>query len=104
MQENKDGQVIDLASFQTLFNNTIEAILTHLGDRPFHIRSGMNAAVFDSVSVAFAKHINNIPGNIREKYHALINDRNFIDLVTSGTPNTEVVKGRLRKAIEKLLG
>jgi hypothetical protein len=104
MKENKDGQVRDLTSFQTLFSDTIEAILTHLGERPFHIRSGMNVAVFDSVSVAFARHIGNIPGNIRERYNALVKDNSFLALVSSGTTDEGVVAGRLKKATEKLFG
>jgi hypothetical protein len=104
MEENREGQVIDLASFQALFNNTVEAIITHLGDRPFHIRSGMNAAAFDSVSVAFAKHVGNIPGNISERYKALVHDSSFVSLVSSGTTDEGVVRGRLRKANEELFG
>ena len=46
-----------LDAFRVLFQRTMTAILDKLGEKPFHIKAGLNAAVFDAVSTAFSKHL-----------------------------------------------
>ena len=48
----KEGDPI---SFQRVFTNAAEKVVNSLGARPFHIRRGINVAVFDAVMIAFAK-------------------------------------------------
>jgi hypothetical protein len=39
--------------FTNQFQDTVKAIVASLGEKPFHVHRGLNAAVCDSVFVAF---------------------------------------------------
>jgi hypothetical protein len=43
--------------FTRLFAETCKAVKDSLGPKPFHIRRGLNSAVFDCVMVSFAHHL-----------------------------------------------
>lgn len=102
MKSNREGQKVALEEIKHIFSATMKNILEFLGSRPFNIRTGLNAAVFDSVSVAFADNIEAIPKNIKEKYEKLINDHEFIDCTTDHTTDVDVVKSRRERAISIL--
>lgn len=84
------------------FQDTMAAIRHHLGDKPFHLRAGINAAAFDSVSVAFGRNLNHIPADIGARYTRLKNDGDF--LFSSGTTDNRNVRARLRLAEATLFG
>lgn len=73
-----------------------------LGTRPFHIRRGINVAVFDSVMVALAS-ASDIPTDIRERYEQLKLNRRFVELTTTATTDADTVKERVRLAQKTLL-
>lgn len=91
-----------IAESERLFNDTLEVVAGSLGEKPFHVRSGLNIAVFDSVFPAFASHLDNIPKDIKKRYAKLIKDGEFNDLSQYRTSDTEVVKER-RKLANKIL-
>ena len=45
----------DVSALKDRFTDTVDRVHGSLGARPFHVRRGINAAVFDSVMVAFAR-------------------------------------------------
>lgn len=98
MKSNKEGQKVALEEINRIFSATMKNILEFLGSRPFNIRTGLNAAVFDSVSVAFANNIRAIPKNITRRYEELKKDNAFIDCITDHTTDVDVVKGRIALA------
>jgi hypothetical protein len=104
MEDHKDDSPEELLSFKNQFNETTKAIHKNLGKRPFHIHRGINAAVFDSVYVAFAKKLNTIPDDITERYKKLIKDPQFLQYVTAGTTDDDVVKKRMELAEKVLFG
>lgn len=77
--------------------NTVRRIVESLGPRPFHVRRGLNAAVCDSVMVAFAKS-KVTPDNIKERYEELKGDSEFIAATTATTTKEPTVTARLNLA------
>ena len=80
-----------------IFEATVQQVHEKLGPRPFHIRRGINVAVFDSVMVAFAGS-DPIPDDIVERYQALIADQDFVKATTRGTTDINNVHDRVNLA------
>ena len=102
MRGHKNASDDKLESFCKLFDSTCRAVVAALGDRPFHVRAGLNAAVFDAVMSAFAKHPDQAPSDVVNRYRALIADEEFDRYTRSGTTDVEVVKRRLELADKRL--
>lgn len=84
------------------FQKTCDLILKTLGEKPFNPRGALNASVFDSVFLAFSKHLESCPKDVKERYNRLIADEDFNKFTRSSTTNEEVVRGRVEKAEEIL--
>lgn len=84
-----------------LFTDTVDKVYEALGPKPFHVKRGINAAVFDSVMVAFAKH-SKIPKDIGQRYKKLIFNKSYADFIKAHTTDTDTVKQRLELAQEVL--
>jgi hypothetical protein len=105
MHKNRQLGEIVYKQFRELFVATCTAVKASLGERPFHIRRGLNSAVFDSVMVSFAHHLNAIPADIGDRYKQLIEDKTgFLTKVSAGTTDEEVLKDRIRLANQQLFG
>lgn len=88
----------------TLFNTVVSAIYNSLGRRPFHIKNGLNSGVCDSVMVAFANNINNIPSDIKDRFHTLTHNNEFYKYCGKNINDNESVKCRIQIATEYLFG
>jgi len=93
-----------LEEYRATFQKTVKAVFEHLGEKPFHIRAGLNAAVCDSVLTAFSKNLDRVPENIKQRYDRLVKDDLFLRSVSSGTTDKEVVSSRLEAAEKQLFG
>jgi hypothetical protein len=93
----------DNLQYEELFNQTVQNVLNGLGRKPFHIRRGLNAAVFDAVMVAFARQ-DAPPGDVQRRYQKLLSDERFVKATRSNTTDTEVVKDRIDLARSFLFG
>lgn len=70
-----------------------------LGEKPFHLKGKLNAAVMDAVLFGLAHTQLNDTDDLKEKYKLLIDNSNFNDLVTaSHTSDTKNVTARLELA------
>ncbi len=98
-QWNKDNK-----TEKTVFLNTAKRVYENLGEKPFNIRRGINAAVFDSVMVAFAKSPNKMPEHLKSRYNTLKNNPSYLKSITSSTTDVETVKNRIQLAQKKLFG
>ena len=98
MKKNRDPLPEVLNEIEKIHLKTCESVLRALGPTPFHIRTGMNAAVFDAVIVAFSKHFNSIPSNIKDRYNLLINKKEFDKCTRQATTDVDTVKERIRLA------
>jgi uncharacterized protein with ParB-like and HNH nuclease domain len=90
--------------FEQVFISTSEGVLNALGEKPFHIRAGLNAAVYDSVFVAVSEGLKKIPKDLAKRYQRLLVNKDFLVTISSGTTDDETIKVRLRIARETLLG
>lgn len=103
MAKHRYPSAAEQSSFGEIFLRTSDQVRDSLGDRPFHIKAGLNAAVFDAVFVAFAKHMD-VPVDIVGRYEQLIKDPSFLLWVGAGTTDKDVVSRRLAKADSVLFG
>ena len=87
--------------FQNVFVTTVKKVVESLGARPFHIRRGINAAVFDSVMVAFARS-SSVPPDVKDRFQKLIENPSYSEAIASGTTEVDTVKRRISLAQEVL--
>ncbi len=92
--------------FQVIFRETVDTVHDHLGPKCFRIKAGssLNVAVLDSVMVAFALNLGKIPLDIESRYDRLRETPDFIDYVSGGTTDKNVVERRISLAIKELFG
>jgi hypothetical protein len=98
MKKNKNAPNDVLQASRQLFETTCNRVLSSLGDKPFHIRTGLNTAVFDSVMVAFSNYSGAIPEDILERFERLIKDAEFDRDTKQATTDVDTVKNRFRRA------
>lgn len=87
--------------FEKIFKQTCDQVLHLLGEKPFHIWSGLNVAVFDSTFTALAKH--GFPENLRERFESLKKDEDFVKGVRGATADESIVELRMRLARQYLV-
>lgn len=87
-----------------LFESTVDAILSYLGEKPFHIKNGLNSAVLDSVMIAFARNLKHIPNNILKKYQELYKNSEYYNYCSKSVNDVASVKSRIQMADEYLFG
>jgi Protein of unknown function DUF262 len=104
--------------FADLFRRTSNAVVVYLGEKPFHIHRGLNAAVFDSVFTAFARRIDEVfPSQlppaaefdagverVKANYARLLADDDYVKWTTASTTDEDVVPKRIDKAETVLFG
>nr|VFK24927.1 MAG: Protein of unknown function DUF262 [Candidatus Kentron sp. MB]VFK30061.1 MAG: Protein of unknown function DUF262 [Candidatus Kentron sp. MB]VFK75034.1 MAG: Protein of unknown function DUF262 [Candidatus Kentron sp. MB] len=102
MKKNRDASKETLAESREIFTRTCDGVVASLGEKPFHIRAGLNAAVFDSVMTAFSKHLEEIPGDIKGRYDRLTKSAEFGKHTRNWTTDEETVRTRFRLAETEL--
>ncbi len=93
----------NLEKYEKLFKNTCDRVLKSLGPKPFHIKRGINVAVYDSVMVAFAKNPKE-PVDISSRYKRLLDNPSYNDTITAHTTDTDTVIERHELAQKVLFG
>jgi len=93
-----------LSEFRRIFSKTCDVVLSHLGERPFHIWSGLNVAVFDSTFVTIAKMGDAPPADLQERFMSLVSNRDFVAGVRGATADETIVAMRMSLAELILLG
>jgi hypothetical protein len=94
-------QLVDNEKYKQKFTKTVIAVYEELGTKPFHIFRGINAAVFDSVMVAFARNTD-YPDDIRRRFNKLIKMESYLKTVSASTTDEDTVRERIRIAQEVL--
>ena len=103
MAKHRNDEV-KIKKFREIFEETVSSIVSKLAPHPFRIKAGLQAAVFDSIMVAFALNLDNIPLDIRERHQKLLKDKEYEKSVYEFTTVEKFVKQRINMAIEKLFG
>ncbi len=94
MRSNRHAKPQRLEEFRKIFASTVQRVVDSLGRKPFHIKAGLNAAVFDSVMVAFATSENTLP-DIKKRFRRLLNLYDYQVCTSTGTTDVEAVKTRI---------
>ncbi len=102
MDLRRDPDDNDLFRLRGTFMNATELIVRELGEKPFHVRAGLNAAVCDSVLVATAKHLRDYPSNLKERYVDLTKNEDYRAVTNFGTTDENTVSKRLDVAEHEL--
>ncbi len=104
MRRNRNPTDDFLRQEKERFTRTCSSVIKSLGERPFNPRTTLNAAVFDSVFIAFARHNANPPSNIGERYKALLGNPEFDNCTRSATTDADTVRTRIGLAEGILFG
>jgi len=102
MSKNKNPGDDFIKTERTRFKNTCRLLLETLGERPFNPKGPLNASVFDSIFIAFAKNLNHCPDDIKSRLTKLRSDPTFQKSAGAATTDTDVVRQRLKIAEEIL--
>jgi len=92
----------DPAKLKELFLSTCTRVLKALGERPFHITTGLNTAVFDSMMVGIAKSPSASHASIKKMRHELLADTEYRKAVRDATTDPEVIKKRMELVMARL--
>lgn len=104
MKEHQHAEPTVLATYESLFVATANKVVESFGPKPFHVRAGLNAAVFDSVFVAFANNLTKVPPDIKRRYGLLQSNEEYEAGTRSHTTDKEAVADRLTFAQNILFG
>jgi hypothetical protein len=83
--------------YASAFLNTVNKVLKSLGPKPFHLKRGINAAVFDCVMIAFAQSTK-IPSNIKVRLRKLLANPSFEEAIRLHTTDVDKVTTRMKLA------
>ena len=81
--------------------NVVKRIRESLGPKPFHMKRGINVAVFDCVMIAFAAETR-IPNDIQSRYAKLLDNPAFLEAISVHTTDVDRVMTRIKLAKEIL--
>lgn len=103
--KNRNTQSDFLEEAADIFIRTMDAFVQALSGNAFRPDRALNAAVFDSMSVALARKIHSsghspMPDKIKSAHWRLLNDSDYMEAVSSATANEQSVKTRMKIAAE----
>ncbi len=98
MRDTRNISDIQMHEKEKLFKATVDAIYTTIGKKAFRFSRGLNAAILDSVMIAFAKNLDNIPSDIKIKYQQLCESEEYIKYCSKSAGDNFSVKNRLQMA------
>jgi hypothetical protein len=104
MNEHKDGNTRKVKRFANAFSKVVRSIVDVLGERPFHIRGPLNAAVLDCVMTVAIENPARIDKDFARAFKKLIDDSDFLRLTQLGTTDTLTLRERHELAKGKLIG
>lgn len=89
---------------ELLFKNTVDAIISNLGEQPFHVKNGLNSSVLDSIMIAFSRNLNHITNDIPKKYEELYKNKEYYSYCSKSANDVKSVKSRIQMADDYLFG
>ncbi|MFO1239943.1 MAG: DUF262 domain-containing protein [Sphingomonadaceae bacterium] len=98
MEDRRGDQNYD--SLIDNFQRSSAYVLSHLGEKPFHLRGRLNYGALDSIMSAALADV--APDNLHERFVKLLQDELYNQAITYNTSDESVVETRLAKAVEYL--
>jgi uncharacterized protein with ParB-like and HNH nuclease domain len=80
------------------FYKTCDLVINILGEKPFSLHGGINPSLFDSVFVAFAKHLDTEIKDVKERYEKLKENEDFKKYMRNATTDATTIKERAKLA------
>jgi len=99
MAKHQNADKNTLNGFRDVFVSVCDLVIDNIGEKPFHIWSGLNVAVYDSVFTTLSNSLDNDHSNLAGQYEALKIDDSFISGVRGATADESIVE--LRMALAK---
>jgi uncharacterized protein with ParB-like and HNH nuclease domain len=104
MKNNENGETAKAKNFLDAFPAVCKAVVSTLGEKPFHLRGPINVSALDSVICVLIENHNSVGKiDLRSVYVALKNDENFKRLTSINTTDPKNVQDRIRLVREKFL-
>lgn len=105
MKEQDSGMTKKAMRFFLVFEQVTASVVQSLGEKPFHLRGPLNVSALDSVmSVLIGHHTEVDYGKLKTQYLKLKDDADFDESTRINTTDSEVVRDRIKKVEEYLLG
>lgn len=101
MRVNQHMNIEKQAMLSSIFKNTCDKIVEHLGEKPFHIWSGLNVAAYDSVFTTLAK--NSFSDDLKIRFEKLKKDESFVKGVRGATADESIIELRMILARQYLV-
>lgn len=101
MKENRNDRNCS-ERYRNNFEHGAKYALDSLGPKPFHRKRGLNAAVCDSVMVAFYRNWNKQKDDLKDRYGNLLKNEAFQGYTSSATTDVDTVKKRIELAEQRL--
>ena len=101
MGENQQIPEKKSESLESLFKDGCDKVINLLGEKPFHVWSGLNVAVFDSVFTTLVKY--GFKDDVVPRYERLKKDDNFVKGVRGATADEKIVSLRMNLAKRYLI-
>jgi hypothetical protein len=102
MRRHRDPPAEFMADRAATFRATCARIVAALGRRPYHVWAGLNSAVFDSVTLAFARHPTDPIAEMPDRFRRLVSDQAYLRAVRAHTTDVDELQTRMRLAGEIL--
>lgn len=104
MGQNRHCNLQSEDKISKAFEDTIEVVYKALGNKAFKPKKALNATVFDAVMVGISRRlekgaIQNLE-SLKQRYHNLLSDENFLTVPGQSTSDEKNVRQRLTLATE----
>jgi uncharacterized protein with ParB-like and HNH nuclease domain len=104
MVRNNSGATKKAESFFETFPIVTQAVVSALGESPFHFRGPLNVSALDSVMSVLVEDYKQIElTNLKENFNKLKADKEFDEHTRINTTDTKTVLARIKKVQEYLL-
>lgn len=105
MKKHGSGTTKKAVKFFETFNEVTEAVVKHLGEKPFHLRGPLNVSALDSVMCVLMDNYNKLTSiNLKARYLELLKDTDFNEYTSINTTDTKTVNDRFSIVNKYLFG
>ena len=102
MSSHKHADDALLSDIRKRFEGTCRTVISNLGEKPFHFRTGINSAAMDAVMVTIAKNADNLKVDLKQAYEDLRKDQEFQEGISAQTTNDRSLNSRMNRAAHHL--
>lgn len=105
MVKHDKGDTKKVKNFFIAFEEVTEAVVSSVGEKPFHLRGPLNVSALDSVMSVLIENYKRLDSiDLKKQYTELLNDVDFDEYTKYNTTDSKVVIGRIDKVKEIMIG